>query len=175
MRRSPVDPLEDMEIEPELKDFFSKQLSVKGDPEKEEKETSKDKSKEKENKWEEISTVTKADNKDSLLKKLLAFKAELVKDEGALQEAKLELKGQADKKEEGKLVAAALQSVKACQGKVENAIKRGCGKEEAKDALLASFAAFEKSKKCKKLVSGPAKKKAKVAAKEKSEEEEDDE
>lgn len=32
---------------------------------------------------------TKDDNKSTLLKKLLAFKAELCKDEGALQEAKL--------------------------------------------------------------------------------------
>ena len=161
--------LDDMEIEPELKDFFNKQLSVKDDEDKDtKKQKEKEEAKEKKNKWEEMSTVSKDDNKSTLLKKLLAFKAELCKDERALQEAKLDMKGKAGCKDELKILSPALTEVQACQKKIEKAINSGSKKEESKKALLESLAALEKSKKCKKLVAGPPKKKAK-----KEEEEED--
>ena len=107
-----------MEIEPELKDFFNRQLSVKDDEDKDtKKQKEKEEAKEKKNKWEEMSTVSKDDNKSTLLKKLLAFKAELCKDERALQEAKLDMKGKAGCKDELKILSPALTEVQACQEK----------------------------------------------------------
>ena len=150
-----------MEIKPELKDFFNRQPSVKDDEDKDtKKQKEKEEAKEKKNKWEEMSTVSK-DDKSTLLKKLLAFKAELCKDERALQEAKLDMKGKAGCKDELKILSPALTEVQACQKKIEKAINSGSKKEESKKALLESLAALEKRKKCKKLVAGPPKKKAK--------------
>eukprot|EP00435_Cladocopium_sp_Y103_P025887 s371_g6.t1 len=162
--------LDDMEIEPELKDFFNKQLSVKDEEDKEsKKEKEKEEPKEKKNKWEEMSTVSKDDNKSTLLKKLLAFKTELCKDESFLQEAKMDMKSKAGSKDDLKILTSALAEVQACQKKIEKVITGGSKKEESKKALLESLAALEKSKKCKKLFAGPPKKKAK------REEEEEDE
>ena len=116
-----------------------------------------------------MSTVSKEDNKSTLLKKLLAFKTELCKDEGALQEAKMDMKGKAGCKDDLKILSSALAEVQTCQRKIEKAISSGSKKEESKKALMESLAALEKSKKCKKLVAGPPKKKTK-----KEEEGEDD-
>ena len=163
--------LEDMQVEPELKDFLSQQLSVKGNDKKKEKKEKKEKTK----KWEEVSTVTSSDTKDSLLKKLLAFKAELCKDEGALQEARLEMKGKADKKDDLKMLTSTLQVLQTCQKQVEKATAGGCKKEQSKQALVACFAALEKVKKCKKLLPGKEKKtkKRQVSEEEGSQEEEE--
>ena len=166
--------LEDMQVEPELKDFLTQQLSAKGDEDKK-KEKEKKEKKEKTNKWEEMSTVTSSDTKDSLLKKLLAFKAELCKDEGVLQEAKLEMKGKADKKDDLKMLTSTLQALQTCQKQVEKATTGGCKKELSKQALVACFAALEKVKKCKKMLPGKSKKtkKRQVSEEEGSQEEED--
>ena len=152
--------LDDMEVEPELKDFFQKQLAIKDDevePKKEENKTDKDKKEDKKPKWEEMSQVSKTDTKDSLLKKLLAFKTELCKDEATLQEAKLEAKGKSSNKDDLKILQSALTALQTSQKKIEKAISAGCKKEAAKEALIDSSAALEKGKKCKKLF-GPTKK-----------------
>ena len=165
--------LEDMQVEPELKDFLSQQLSVKGD---EDKKKEKKEKKEKTNKWEEMSQVTSSGTKDSLLKKLLAFKAELCKDEVVLQEAKGEMKGKADKKDEVKMLTSTLQALQTCQKQVEKATGGGCKKETSKAALVACFAALEKVKKCKKMLPTKSKKtkKRQVSEEEGSQEEEED-
>ena len=87
-----------------------------------------------------------------MLKKLLAFKAELCKDEVVLQEAKGEMKGKADKKDELKMLTSTLQALQTCQKQVEKATGGGCKKETSKAALVACFAALEKVKKCKKML-----------------------
>lgn len=143
-----------------LKDFFQKQLAIKDDevePKKEENKTDKDKKEDKKPKWEEMSQVSKTDTKDSLLKKLLAFKTELCKDEATLQEAKLEAKGKSSNKDDLKILQSALTALQTSQKKIEKAISAGCKKEAAKEALIDSSAALEKGKKCKKLF-GPTKK-----------------
>ena len=71
------DSLDDMEVEPELKAFLKKEMSVKDEKPRaadEEEEEEKEKKKKKK-KWEEMSTVSAKENKDSLPKKLLSFKA----------------------------------------------------------------------------------------------------
>ena len=163
--------LEDMQVEPELKEFLGQQLSAKGDEDKKEKKEKKEKT----NKWEEMSTVTSSDTKDSLMKKLLAFKAELCKDEAVLQEAKLEMKGKADKKDELKMLTSTLQALQTCQKQVEKATAGGCKKELSKQALIACFAALGKVKKCKKILPGKSKKtkKRQMSEEEGSQEEED--
>lgn len=88
----------------------------------------------------------------------LAFKTELCKDEATLQEARLEAKGKSSNKDDLKILQSALTALQASQKKIEKVISGGCKKEAAKEALLDSFAALEKGKKCKKLF-GPIKKK----------------
>ena len=131
--------LDDMEVEPQR--LF---------PEKDKKEDKKPK-------WEEMSQVSKTDTKDSLLKKLLAFKTELCKDEATLQEAKLEAKGKSSNKDDLKILQSALTALQTSQKKIEKAISAGCKKEAVKEALIDSSAALAKGKKCKKLF-GPTKK-----------------
>ena len=154
--------LQDMEIEPELKDFFKGMLPNATGEEPEKSKGAKDKK----NKWETMSTISGSDSKDTLKKKLLAFKAELCKDEAVLEELKSDLKG-SDKKEELKFVTSTLQVLLSCQKQVEKTISGGCKKEASKKALLASLEAIQKSKKAKKF-----KQKGKKADEE--EEEEDD-
>ena len=146
--------LQGLEIEPELKDFFKDHLPLGG----EDGESKPKDNKEKKNKWEEMTTVTSSDSQETLKRKLLAFKAELCKDEGALEGFKSDLKGRAEKKEELKFVNSALQAVQSCQKQLEKVIAGGCKKEDSKKALISSFEAIEKSKKAKKLL---AKKKGK--------------
>ena len=63
-----------MEMEPELRGFFKNQgEGVEEDDEDDPKPILKNKNKA--NKWEELSQVGKADDKDSLQKTLLAFKS----------------------------------------------------------------------------------------------------
>lgn len=150
--------LGDLEMEPELKEFFKSKMSVKGEEEQEEKNEQEEKEEKgqerkppKKNKWEELSTVEKGDNKDSLLKKLLTFRTELSKEEASLTETKIALKGQ-DKKDEMKLLTKTLQDLSSCLKKIEKTMKAGCKKEDCKEALLACFSALEKSKKTKKLL-----------------------
>ena len=50
-----------------------------------------------------------------------------------------------------KILQSALKALQASQKKIEKVISGGCKKEAAKEALLDSFAALEKGKKCKKL------------------------
>ena len=149
--------LEDLELEPELKDFRKSKLSAKGEEEGNKKgdekkeEAEEEKKTQKKNKWEELSSVQKADTKDSLLKKLLAFRTELSKEEATLTEAKMNLKGKG-KKEEMKLVTGTLALLASTLKKIEKTTSGGCKKEECKQTLLACFGALEKSKKMKKLL-----------------------
>lgn len=150
--------LGDLEMEPELKEFFKSKMSVKGEEEDEEKkeqeekeEKGEDRKQPKKNKWEELSVVEKTDNKDSLLKKLMAFRTELSKEEASLTETKIALKGK-DKKDELKVLTGTLSALSNCLKKIEKAMKAGCKKEESKETLLACFSALEKAKKTKKLL-----------------------
>eukprot|EP00434_Breviolum_minutum_P018828 symbB.v1.2.016607.t1/scaffold1266.1/size127780/2 len=122
-----------------------------------------------------LTPSTLEDMQDSLMKKLLAFKAELCKDEAVLQEAKLEMKGKADKKDELKMLTSTLQALQTCQKQVEKATAGGCKKELSKQALIACFAALGKVKKCKKILPGKSKKtkKRQMSEEEASQEEED--
>lgn len=141
--------MEDMALEPELKDFFKKQS--------EEEEAAEEKKNKKKDKFEVMSQVEKADDKDSLRKKLLSFKQELRKDEAFLTTKKSELKKDAGSKDALKFVDGALEELADCQQKVQGAIKGGCKKEPTKVALLKSYQALQKAKKAKKLL--PKKKK----------------
>ena len=147
-----------MEMEPELRDFFKNQAGGDGSDgegvEEDDEDDSKPilKNKNKANKWEELSQVGKADDKGSLQKKLLAFKAEITKDEAALSSLLIDMKKEPAKhKEEIVFVKSAIACLETSLKKCEKVLKSGLKKEECKSALIEAFQALGKSKKAKKM------------------------
>ncbi|CAJ1341504.1 unnamed protein product [Effrenium voratum] len=132
-----------MEMEPELRDFFKNQAGGDGsDGEGVEEDDEDDpkpilKNKNKANKWEELSQVGKADDKGSLQKKLLAFKAEITKDEAALSLLLIDMKKEPGKhKEQIVFVKSAIACLETSLKKCEKVLKSGLKKEECKSALI---------------------------------------
>ena len=142
--------LDDMEMEPELKDFFQKQLAVKDLDEDRKKDENKKpeekKNEDKRPKWEEMSQVSKTDNKDSLLKKLLAFKTELCKDEATLQEARLEAKGKSSNKDDLKILQSALTALQASQKRLRRSSQEAARRKLPSTLCLTALLPWRKER-----------------------------
>ena len=114
-----------MEMEPEVRGFFKNQADGDGsDGEGVEEDDEDDpkpilKNKNNANEWEKLSQVGKADDKGSLQKKLLAFKAEITKDEAALSSLLIDMKKEPGKhKEEIAFVKSAIACLETSLKKV---------------------------------------------------------
>ena len=134
------DDVASMDLEPDLKKFFgSNKNKDPKDPEDNPKTT------EKKNKWELTSQVSSATTKQELSKKLLAFKAELCKEQSFFQAAMVDAddKKSQDYKQAVAMVKLAGDAIK----QVEQALTAGSKKEAAKNALVASLKAVQACKK----------------------------
>eukprot|EP00435_Cladocopium_sp_Y103_P052176 s1056_g16.t1 len=177
-------------MEPELQQLFGKQKKGKARGSKESEKSSEEESdddgpgspaskktgkgglgspkkKNKVDKWETMSTVSKQEGKEALQKKIVAFQAELTKDQASLTTMWLDIKKDKEAKEEAKEVKAVLEKLQTALGKL-NACKKSLKKEDCKAALMLSYQCLQKAKK----VKTDAKKKLKKKQGEEEEEEE---
>ena len=133
------DDVASMDLDPDLKKFFG---SNKNKGHKDPEDNPKN---EKKNKWELTSQVSSATTKQELSKKLLAFKAELCKEQSFFQAAMVDAddKKSQDYKQAVAMVKLAGDAIK----QVEQALTAGSKKEAAKNALVASLKAVQACKK----------------------------
>ena len=133
------DDVASMDLDPDLKKFFG---SNKNKGHKDPEDNPKN---EKKNTWELTSQVSSATTKQELSKQLLAFKAELCKEQSFFQAAMVDAddKKSQDYKQAVAMVKLAGDAIK----QVEQALTAGSKKEAAKNALVASLKAVQACKK----------------------------
>eukprot|EP00913_Durusdinium_trenchii_P030134 g28236.t1 len=137
-------------MEPELQQFFGENKGKKQkktdkgeDSSSEESDASfksakTKKTKAKNEKWEVMSQVQKAEDKDTLKKKLVSFQAELTKDQAVLTEMVMDLKKDKDSKSEVKEAKEVMAQLEGCLKKLE-AAKKNLKKEDCKAVLLNAY------------------------------------
>ncbi|CAK9050796.1 Uncharacterized protein SCF082_LOCUS27961 [Durusdinium trenchii] len=147
-------------MEPELQQFFGENKGKKQkktdkgeDSSSEESDASfksakTKKTKAKNEKWEVMSQVQKAEDKDTLKKKLVSFQAELTKDQAVLTEMVMDLKKDKDSKSEVKEAKEVMAQLEGCLKKLE-AAKKNLKKEDCKAVLLNAYKVMVAGKKAK--------------------------